>query len=155
MGKITDVYATATVPKIGVVLREAYADSGSLIMSGLKGLGADLTYAWPIARFGVEASTLDYRQVLGQAVEEDADTYWNWSREKVDAFDTALSWSAQIVDEIVLPKDTRRKIIQALDLTEKKQVELPERKKRHGSSRHKTGPPFFLRIVIQKGVVRT
>ena len=51
VGKILDVYATTTVPKIGVVLREAYADAGSLIMSGLKGMGADLTYAWPIARF--------------------------------------------------------------------------------------------------------
>ena len=135
MGKILDVYTTATVPKIGVVLREAYADAGSLVMSGLKGMGADLTYAWPIARFAVEASALDYRQVLGDAVEPDAyDAYWKWSREKVDAFAAAYSWSAQVVDEIVLPKDTRKKIIEALKITENKQESLPLRKKRHGSS---------------------
>ena len=135
VGKILDVYATATVPKIGVVLRQAYADAGSLIMSGLKGMGADLTYAWPIARFAVEASALDYRQVLGDAVEPDAyDAYWKWSREKVDAFAAAYSWSAQVVDEIVLPKDTRKKIIEALKITENKQEPLPLRKKRHGSS---------------------
>lgn len=135
VGKILDVYATTTVPKIGVVLREAYADAGSLIMSGLKGMGADLTYAWPIARFAVEASVLDYRQVLGDAVEQDAyDAYWKWSREKVDAFAVAHSWSAQVVDEIVLPKDTRKKIIEALKITENKQETLPLRKKRHGSS---------------------
>ena len=135
VGKIVDLYATTTVPKIGVVLREAYADAGSLIMSGLKGMGADLTYAWPIARFAVEASTLDYRQVLGRGVEEDAqDAYWKWSKETADAFETARSWTAQMVDEIILPRDTRRKIIQALSITENKKEALPPRKKQHGSS---------------------
>ena len=134
MGKVVDVYATATVPKIGVVLREAYADTGSLIMGGLKGMGADLTYAWPIARFGVEASTLDYREAGAKGVEEDADEYWKFSREKVDVFRTARSWSAQIVDEIIQPGQTRWKIIQALKLIEKKVETLPSRKKHHGSA---------------------
>ena len=135
IGKVLDVYATTTVPKIGVVLREAYADAGSLFMSGLKGMGADLTYAWPIARFGVEASTLDYRKVLGESIEEDAyDKYWKWSRETVDAFEAARSWTAQVVDEIILPRDTRKKIIEALRITEYKQEALPPRKKRQGSS---------------------
>jgi methylmalonyl-CoA decarboxylase subunit alpha len=135
VGKIVDVYATTTVPKIGVVLREAYGDAGSLVMSGLKGMGADLTYAWPIARFGVEASTLDYRQVLGHCIEEDAyDAYWRFSREKVDAFEAARSWTAQIVDEIILPRDTRKKIIQGLRILEHKTESLPPRKKTHGSS---------------------
>lgn len=135
VGKIVDVYATATVPKIGVVLREAYADAGSLIMGGLKGMGADLNYAWPIARFAVEASTLDYRQVLGENIEEDAyESYWKWSREKSDAFAAAHSWTAQVVDEVILPKDTRKKIIQALKITANKKETLPPRKKSHGSS---------------------
>ncbi|MEW6441915.1 MAG: carboxyl transferase domain-containing protein [bacterium] len=135
IGKIVDVYATTTVPKIGVVLREAYADAGSLIMSALKGMGADLTYAWPIARFGVEASTLDYRQVLDDCIEPDAaDTYGKFSREKADAFAAARSWTAQVVDEIILPRDTRRKIIQALRILEKKQERLPARRKMHGSA---------------------
>ncbi len=135
VGKILDVYATSTIPKIGVVLRECYADAGSLVMSGLKGMGADLSYAWPLARFAVEASTLDYREVLGDAIETDShDTYWKYAREKADAFDAALSWSAQVVDEIVLPKDTRKKIIEALVITANKKEILPPRKKRHGSA---------------------
>jgi len=135
VGKILDVYATSTVPKIGVVLRECYADAGSLVMSGLKGMGADLSYAWPIAQFAVEASTLDYKEVFGDTIETDAhDTYWKYARKKADAFDAALSWSAQVVDEIVLPKDTRKKIIEALALTANKKEILPPRKKRHGSS---------------------
>jgi propionyl-CoA carboxylase beta chain len=135
IGKIVDVYATSTVPKIGVVLREAYTDSGSMILSGLKGLGADLTYAWPIARFAVEASTLDYRRVYGRGIEEDAyEAYLNRSREKADAFEAAFSWSAQVVDEIIEPRDTRKKIIEALRITRNKQVQLPRRAKGHGAS---------------------
>ena len=55
-GKILDAYATSTIPKISVVLREAYSDAGSMLLGGVKGLGADLCYAWPIARYAVEAS---------------------------------------------------------------------------------------------------
>jgi acetyl-CoA carboxylase carboxyltransferase component len=134
IGKIVDVYATATVPKISVVLREAYADAGSMIMGGLKSMGADLTYAWPISRFAVEASSLDYRQVYGKGIEEDAyEAYLNRSREKVDAFDVGLSWTAQVVDEIILPRDTRKKIIEALEVTRNKRQALPRRAKMHTS----------------------
>jgi len=135
IGKIVDVYATATIPKIGVVLRESYADSGSMILSGSKGLGADLTYAWPIAQFAVEASELDYREVYDKGIEEDAyEEYLNRSREKVDVFDAAHSWTAQVVDEIIEPKDTRKKIIEALDIVRNKEEKLPPRAKQHGSS---------------------
>jgi propionyl-CoA carboxylase beta chain len=135
IGKIADVYATATIPKISVVLREAYADAGSMIMGGVKSMGADLTYAWPIARFAVEASTVDYREVYGQGIEDDAyEAYLNRSREKVDVFDVAHTWTAQIVDEIIEPKDTRKKIIEALAITRSKHDELPARAKIHGTS---------------------
>ena len=135
IGKILDVYATTTVPKITIVLREAYADAGSLIMGALKSMGADITYAWPIAQFAVEASKLDYRNVYGKGIEEDAyEAYLDRSREKVDAFDVAHTWTAQILDEIILPKDTRKRIIEALQITRNKHEKLPPRAKRHGSS---------------------
>ena len=135
MGKIVDVYATATVPKISIILREAYADAGSMIMGGLKSMGADLTYAWPIARFAVEASQQDYRKIYGRGIEQDAyESYLNRSRERVDAFGAAHSWTSQIVDEIILPGETRKKIIEALRLTANKRETLPERAKNHGTS---------------------
>jgi len=134
MGKIVDVYATSTIPKISVVLREAYADAGAMIMGVPKSMGADLTYAWPIARFGIEASELDYREVYGKGIEDDAyEAYLSNARKKVDVFDAGYTWTAQVVDEIILPKDTRKKIIEALALTRNKKEELPRRKKNHGS----------------------
>ena len=135
LGKITAAYATTTVPKISIVLREAYADAGSMIMGIPKSMGTDLIYAWPIARFGVEASGLDYLKIYGRGIEEDAyESYLYRSREKIDAFDTAHSWTAQMVDEIILPAETRKKIIEALELTRKKQEKLPQRAKGHGTS---------------------
>jgi acetyl-CoA carboxylase carboxyltransferase component len=131
-GKLLDVYATTTVPKISVVLRESYADAGSMVMGGLKSMGADLTFAWPIARFAVEASTVNYCEVYGKGIEEDAyEVYMNRSREKVDVFDVGHSWSAQVIDEIILPKDTRKKLIQALAMTRNKHEKLPDRAKNH------------------------
>jgi len=133
-GKILDVYATATIPKISIILREAYADAGSLIMGGAKGTGVDLCYAWPIARFAVQASRLDWLQAHGQGIEEDAqEGYLNRSREKVDIFDAAKSWTAQVVDEVIEPKDTRKRIIEALRITRNKQEKLPRRAKMHGT----------------------
>jgi len=134
IGKVTDVYATTTVPKITVVLREAYADAGSMIMGGGKSMGTDVIYTWPIARFAIEASTLDYREVYGKGIDEDAyDAYLSRPREKVDAFDAARSWTAQAVDEIILPGDTRRKVVEALSITRNKVEELPRRAKNHSA----------------------
>jgi len=107
-----------------------------MIMGGIKGMGADLTYAWPIARFAVEASQADYRSVYGKGIEEDAyEAYLKRSREKVDVFEVARTWTAQIVDEVILPRDTRKKIIEALEITRNKEDRLPSRAKNH------TAPP--------------
>jgi len=135
-GKILDTYATATIPKISIILREAYGDAGSIIMGGVKSMGVDLCYAWPLAGFAIEASKADYREIYGKGVEDDAyKGYLNRSRERVDVFETAGSWSAQVVDEIIEPRETRIKIIDALALTREKRETLPEKAKRY-----RTGP---------------
>ena len=96
--------------------------------------GADIVYALPIAQFGVEASELDYREVYGKGIEEDApEAYMNRSREKLDAFEVGLTFTAQIIDEIILPGDVRKKIIEALDITRGKVEKLPERAKIHSA----------------------
>ena len=55
------------------------------------------------------------------------------SREKYDAFEVGLTFTAQIIDEIILPGDVRKKIIGALDITRNKVEELPKRSKIHGA----------------------
>ena len=117
-----------------LILREDYSDAGSLIMGGTKAMGVDLCYAWPIARFAVEASEIDYRGVYGKGIEDDAyEGYLNRSREKVDVFDLGSTYTSQVIDEIINPKDTRKKIIEALTITNDKQEQLPKRAKMHGT----------------------
>jgi propionyl-CoA carboxylase beta chain len=58
----------------------------------------------------------------------------NRSREKIDVFEVARSWTAQVVDEIIEPKDTRKKIIEALEVTRNKHEKLPRRAKGHGTA---------------------
>ena len=78
---------------------------------------------------------MDYREVYGKGIEEDAyESYLNRSREKVDVYEAAHSWTAQVIDEIILPADTRKKIIEALELTRNKHEELPQKAKCHGTS---------------------
>ena len=104
-------------------------------MGGVKGMGGDLCYAWPIARFAVEASETDYREVYGKGIEADAyEGYLNRSREKIDVFDVARSWTAQMVDEVIEPKDTRKRISEALEITKNKKETLPKRAKALGTA---------------------
>ncbi|MCF8119243.1 MAG: propionyl-CoA carboxylase [Deltaproteobacteria bacterium] len=136
LGKILDLYATATIPKISVVLRQAHADAGGILLGGVKDMGVDLAYAWPLARFSVEASTLDYREAFACPMDEDAyPGYLDRAREAVDVFEAAQSWTAQVVDEIIPPKETRKRIIEALELTRNKKDTVPARAKLRG-----TGP---------------
>jgi acetyl-CoA carboxylase carboxyltransferase component len=135
-GKILDLYATATIPKISVVLGRAFADAGGMILGCVRDMGVDIIYAWPTARFSVEASTMDYRENFPCGMEDDAyPGYLNRARETVDVFEAAGSWTAQVVDEIIHPKESRRRIIEALELTRNKNVTRPPRAKLHG-----TGP---------------
>ncbi len=136
LGKMLDLYATATIPKITVVLRQAYGDAGGMIMGCAKDMGVDMAYAWPTARFSVEASHMDYERAFSCGMEKDAYSgYLNRARETVDAFEAAQSWTAQVVDEIIHPKETRKRIIEALELTRDKKETLPQRAKIQG-----TGP---------------
>ena len=135
-GKILELYATATIPKISVVLRQAHADAGGMILGCVKDMGVDITYAWPTARFSVEASIMDYREAFAYGVEDDAyPGYLNRAREAIDVFEAAESWTSRVVDEVIHPKDTRKRIIEAIELTRNKSETPPPRAKGHG-----TGP---------------
>jgi acetyl-CoA carboxylase carboxyltransferase component len=135
LAKVIDVYATSTIPKISLVLRRAAADAGGIVLGMVKGMGVDVSYAWPLAEYTVEASVLDLRGRGDLGVEADAyEGYLNRSRETVDVFEAARSWTAQVVDEIIDPRDSRIKIIEALAVTRGKQKILPRRAKTHGCS---------------------
>lgn len=126
--KLLYAFAEATVPKITLITRKAYGGAYDVMSS--KHIGADVNLAYPTAEIAVMgpegAINILYRGKLtdgerAAAVEEYRDKFANPYR----------AASLGYVDEIILPKDTRPKIIQALNMTQnKRKSNLP---RKHGN----------------------
>jgi len=130
--KLLFAYSATTAPKITVVLRKAYGGA-YLAMCG-KDLGADRVFAWPtaeIAVMGAEgAAGVVFRKEIAAADDPDA------KRAELvklyrDAFSTPYVSAARgLVDDIIEPSDTRRKLARALEnLSAKRELRPP---KKHG-----------------------
>ncbi len=113
--KLLYAFAEATVPKLTVVLRHAYG--GGFITMNSDELGADLTFAWPRAKIGImgpqQAVGIIHRRRIAAADDPHVERA---ELARVYA-DEQVSWSAArdgIVDEIVLPAETRERLSSAL-----------------------------------------
>lgn len=132
--KIVYAYSEATVPKISVVTRKAYG--GAYIVMGSKYIRTDFVYAWPtaeIAVMGAEgAVNILHRKQLkgfeGDAEAERARLVEDF-REKFGK--PYVSAESGHVDEILVPAETRPKLIQALELLRDKQQ--CRRGRKHGT----------------------
>ena len=131
--KLLYAYAEATVPKITVITRKAYG--GAYCVMSSKHLRTDLNFAYPAAEIAVMgpegAVNVLYRRELARASDPDAAR-----REKVAEFrekfaNPYVAVDRGFVDEVIEPRQTRRKIIAGLDMTQNKRDRNPPRK--HGN----------------------
>lgn len=128
--KMLFAYVEATVPKITIILRKAYA--GAYVGMCCKDTGADLIYAWPsavIALVGPEAaaSILYAKEIAASSDPEKA------YRDRLAEYDQEFSNPYRaaergFVDGIIEPRNTRNQIIQALRLTKDKREVRPYKK---------------------------
>jgi len=131
--KIVYAYSEATVPKIAVVTRKAYG--GAYIVMSSKYIRTDLVYAWPtaeIAVMGAEgAVNILYRKRLADA-ENPEEVRVQFADEYHEQFGSPYAAAASgHVDDVILPSETRVKLIAALDFLRDKQASpLP---KKHGN----------------------
>jgi len=131
--KIVYAYSEATVPKIAVVTRKAYG--GAYIVMSSKYIRTDLVYAWPtaeIAVMGAEgAVNILYRKQLAEA-EKPEEVRARFTGEFREQFGSPYAAAASgHVDDVILPSETRGKLIAALDfLRDKQTMPLP---KKHGN----------------------
>jgi methylmalonyl-CoA carboxyltransferase large subunit len=130
--KMLFAYAAATVPKVTVVLRKAYGGA-YLAMCG-KDLGADKVYAWPtaeIAVMGAEgAAEIVFRREIA-AAEDPAAKRAELITTYREAFATPyVAASRGLVDDIIVPADTRRVLAGALEALHTKRDLRPAKK--HG-----------------------
>jgi acetyl-CoA carboxylase carboxyltransferase component len=131
--KLLWAYSEATVPKITLVTRKDYG--GSYLAMCSKDLGADFVFAWPtaeIAVMGAEGATpIIFRKEIDGAPDPEAK-----EREKIQEYRTLLynpyiAASRGYVDEVILPRETRPKIIKALEILSTKRETRPPKK--HGN----------------------
>jgi acetyl-CoA carboxylase carboxyltransferase component len=114
--KLLHAFAEAVVPKCTVVLRKAYG--GAYICMNSKDLGADLALAWPDAEIGImgpkQAVGVVHRRLLADADDPEAERD-RLAAEYSDKHVSASVAAAQgFVDELVEPRDTRRRLASAL-----------------------------------------
>ncbi|MED4530626.1 acyl-CoA carboxylase subunit beta [Metabacillus fastidiosus] len=131
--KILYAYSEATVPKITVILRKAYG--GAYVALNSKSIGADLVYAWPnaeIAVMGPEgAANIIFAKEIEASPDKEkirADKIEEYRRKFANPYVAA---SQGIVDDVIDPRETRIKLIQALEMLQTKQEIRPARK--HGN----------------------
>jgi len=131
--KLIYAYAEATVPLLTVVTRKAYG--GAYIVMGSKELGADMNYAWP----GAEMAVLGPRGAVNilhrEELESSSDTETHRQQlmdEYREEFANPYGPARQgHIDDVIDPADTRRRLIDDLELLERKRVDSPE--KTHGN----------------------
>ncbi len=131
--KLLYALSEATVPKVTVITRKAYGGAYDVMNS--KHIGADLNYAWPSAEIAVMgaggASEIIFRKEIGAADDPAAKLK---EKEAAYAAKFANPYEAAergFIDEVIHPKNTRRKLIKAYALLQNKAVALP--KKKHGN----------------------
>ena len=127
-------YSEATVPKLMVILRKSYG--GAYCVMSSKGLRGDLLYAWPnaeIAVMGAEgAVNVLFRKDVAAADDPDARRK-ELVADYEEKFNNPYVAAARgLIDDVIEPRDTRRMLICALELTlSKRETHVP---KKHGIS---------------------
>jgi propionyl-CoA carboxylase beta chain len=131
--KLLFAFAEATVPKVTVITRKAYG--GAYCVMSSKHIRTDFNYAWPTAEIAVMgpegAVNILYKRELDAAADPVAAR-----SEKVEEFrekfaNPYIAASRGFVDEVIRPRETRRKLITALNNLDNKRDKNPPKK--HGN----------------------
>lgn len=131
--KIVYAYSEATVPKLCVVTRKAYG--GAYIVMSSKYIRTDLVFAWPTAELAVMgaegAVNILYRKQL-KAMENPEAERARLVSEFYEKFSKPYTAAASgHIDDILVPAETRPRLIAGLELLRDKKVTLPPKK--HGN----------------------
>jgi propionyl-CoA carboxylase beta chain len=127
--KLLYAYSEATVPKITLITRKAYG--GAYCVMGSKHVGADINFAYPTAEIAVMGPEGAVNIIYRNKVTDPSELAG-----KIDEYREAFAnpyRAAELgyIDEIIYPRQTRLKLIQALEMTRSKSQQNPPRK--HGN----------------------
>ena len=131
--KLLYAFCEATVPRVTVITRKAYGGAYDVMNS--KHIGADMNFAWPTAEIAVMgakgAAEIIFRREIASADDPEAKL-----QEKVDEYTEKFANPYRAahrgyIDEVIIPENTREKVIKAFKMLENKVDNLP--KKKHGN----------------------
>ncbi|WP_373059307.1 acyl-CoA carboxylase subunit beta [Zunongwangia sp. H14] len=131
--KLLYALSEATVPRVTVITRKAYGGAYDVMNS--KHIGADLNYAWPTAEIAVMgakgASEIIFRKEIKEAEDPDlklSEKEAEYAEKFANPFKAA---QRGFIDEVIMPRDTRKKLLKAFSMLENKHVLRIDRK--HGN----------------------
>jgi propionyl-CoA carboxylase beta chain len=124
--KLLFAYSQATVPLVTVITRKAFGGAYDVMAS--KHIGGDVNYAWPTAQIAVMgakgAVEIIFRADIGDAGKI-AERTKEYEQRFLSPFVAA---ERGYIDDVIMPRTTRRRIARALAMLKGKRVEIPARK---------------------------
>ena len=134
--KLLYAYSEATVPKITVIMRKAYG--GGYIAMNSRHLRADFVFAWPTAEIAVMGPEGAANIIFKKEINE-AENPIEMKKQKVEEYkekfaNPYVAAGKGYVDSVIAPAETRRALLNALEISSNKTV--PVLAKKHGL------PPF-------------
>lgn len=131
--KMLYAFCEATVPRITVVIRKAYG--GAYIAMNSKQIGADLNFAWPsaqIAVMGAEGAVkILYRRRLKDAADPEEERKKLVADYNEKFSNPYIAANKGYIDEVIMPGETRERMIAAFSSLQTKREGTPARK--HGN----------------------
>ncbi|HBD07671.1 MAG TPA: methylmalonyl-CoA carboxyltransferase, partial [Syntrophobacteraceae bacterium] len=131
--KLLWCYSEATVPKMTLIVRKDYG--GSYLAMCSRDLGSDMVLAWPTAEIAVMGADGAANIIFRKEIQEAADPKARRA-EKIDEYRSLLynpyiAASRGYIDGVIMPSETRPRLINALEMLRTKRESLPPKK--HGN----------------------
>ncbi|PKP26500.1 MAG: methylmalonyl-CoA carboxyltransferase [Bacteroidetes bacterium HGW-Bacteroidetes-2] len=131
--KLLYALSEATVPRVTVITRKAYGGAYDVMNS--KHIGADLNFAWPTAEIAVMGAKGASEIIFRKEIQESENPAVKLSEKEVEyaeKFATPFEAAQRgFIDEVIMPRETRRKLLKAFSMLENKVVLKADRK--HGN----------------------
>lgn len=124
MARMTAAFANATVPKVNIIVGNAYGSAS--VMMNSKSIGADLVYAWENSKVGMMDASLAAKLMYG---DESAEVVAQKAKE-YEELQSSVQTAARrgLVDLIISPADTRKYAVAAFEMLYTKGAGEPVKK---------------------------
>lgn len=133
--KLLFAYSEATVPKVTVITRKAYG--GAYIAMCSKHLGGDYVFAWPSAEIAVMGAEGAANIIFGREI-RNSENPEEKRKEKIEEYNELMmnpyvAASVGYVDDVILPEETRKRVISAFATFNKESMIDKAKFKKHGN----------------------